>query len=571
MIKFFKLNKFLLQTVFLFFLLTNSSFSIEKIYRGDYLSNYLSGVISLRKNEYEDSYSFLRNLENLENDHSMYSKVFLESLINNFKIYEAFRYSVKLSNKKKNFYQSDIVVVSKFIKSEKFKKAFTYINSVEKQKYSNLQELIREIVFNWVKIKESNLNYNEAIKIFNSMDSRYMNLKKINKMFLNCYFETPNLEANYQRLINDDATDFSRYTFFYVDYLLKKNNYQKANSILNNQLQNTPRNLLLNQLKGDIEINKKNLLQNNFNCKNISHIVAEIFYITANALSSQSLYALSNFYLNIAKYLNQDFYSYNTLLAENFVMMGNYQEAEKIYLLLKKIGETYDWHSSKQIAIMDVNNENTNKAIRSMQKSYQNLKKPNLYQTYDLANFLKNNEKFSQSIKYYSEVLKKISETHELYPKAKDGRGIAFEQLNKWDQAEKDFLDSLKVKPDQAYVMNYLAYSWIEKGININKSLRMLERANRLRTNDGYIIDSLGWALFKLKKYDEAKKYLQKAVKLMPSDPVINDHFADTLWMNGEKIQARYYWKYVLSLEKTKISLKDKIAKKILNGPASLN
>ena len=145
MIKFFKLNKFLLQTVFLFFLLTNSSFSIEKIYRGDYLSNYLSGVISLRKNEYEDSYSFLRNLENLENDHSMYSKVFLESLINNFKIYEAFRYSVKLSNKKKNFYQSDIVVVSKFIKSEKFKKAFTYINSVEKQKYSTLQELIREI------------------------------------------------------------------------------------------------------------------------------------------------------------------------------------------------------------------------------------------------------------------------------------------------------------------------------------------------------------------------------------------------------------------------------------------
>ena len=80
-----------------------------------------------------------------------------------------------------------------------------------------------------------------------------------------------------------------------------------------------------------------------------------------------------------------------------------------------------------------------------------------------------------------------------------------------------------------------------------------------------------GKKLYEIQKYDEAKKYLQKAVKLMPSDPVINDHFADTLWMNGEKIQARYYWKYVLSLEKTKISLKDKIAKKILNGPASLN
>ena len=106
-----------------------------------------------------------------------------------------------------------------------------------------------------------------------------------------------------------------------------------------------------------------------------------------------------------------------------------------------------------------------------------------MYQTYDLANFLKNNEKFSQSIKYYSEVLKKISETHELYPKAKDGRGIAFEQLNKWDQAEKDFLDSLKVKPDQAYVMNYLAYSWIEKGININNGAQIEDRSRVFLTS----------------------------------------------------------------------------------------
>ena len=132
-------------------------------------------------------------------------------------------------------------------------------------------------------------------------------------------------------------------------------------------------------------------------------------------------------------------------------------------------------------------------------------------------------------------------------------------------------MDSLEAKPDQAYVINYLAYSWIEKGIKIEQSLKMLKEANRLRSNDGYITDSLGWALYKLNKYKEAKEYLKKAVQLMPSDPIVNDHFADILWMNGEKLQARYYWKYVLNLEDTEEKLKNKIMEKILNGPTSLN
>ena len=96
--------------------------------------------------------------------------------------------------------------------------------------------------------------------------------------------------------------------------------------------------------------------------------------------------------------------------------------------------------------------------------------------------------------------MKNITQSHELYPKAKDGRGIAFEQTGKWGKAEKDFIDSLNAKPNQAYVINYLAYSWIEKGINIEKSLEMLKNADRLRSNDGYITDSLGWALYKLKR-----------------------------------------------------------------------
>ena len=94
----------------------------------------------------------------------------------------------------------------------------------------------------------------------------------------------------------------------------------------------------------------------------------------------------------------------------------------------------------------------------------------------------------------------------------------------------------------------------------------MLEKANRLEMNDPFIIDSLGWALFKLKRYDDSKNYLQQAVKLMPADPIINDHYGDVLWKNGKKIQARYYWNYVLRLNETEKNLKDKIKIKLIIG-----
>ena len=94
----------------------------------------------------------------------------------------------------------------------------------------------------------------------------------------------------------------------------------------------------------------------------------------------------------------------------------------------------------------------------------------------------------------------------------------------------------------------------------------MLEKANKIKSNDPYIIDSLGWALFKLKRYDESKEYLQQAVKLLPGDPIVNDHYGDVLWKNGDEIQARYYWKYVLNLKKTENELKEKIKRKLITG-----
>tara|TARA_Y100000590_G_C15538710_1_gene946075 strand:+ start:173 stop:775 length:603 start_codon:yes stop_codon:yes gene_type:complete len=191
---------------------------------------------------------------------------------------------------------------------------------------------------------------------------------------------------------------------------------------------------------------------------------------------------------------------------------------------------------------------------------------PNFEHYYELANFYKDNEYYDESIKYYSYALENMSNDHFLIPKILDRRGTSYERLGKWNLAEKDLSESLEILPDQPYVLNYLAYSWIEKGVNVNRSLEMLKQATSLRKNDPYITDSLGWAYYKIENYTYAEKFLRIAVQLMPLDPVINDHYGDVLWMLNKSIQARYFWKYVLSLETTEKKLKDTINKKLIFG-----
>ena len=565
---FFKLNKIILQTLFLIvFFYSTALQGLEKVYKGEKVAKYFSGVISLISDDYEKSYHFLKDLKNIEDIHSNYSKAYINSLVNNSKINEAFKFSTDLKKKKLNFFQSDLILIVKLIDNQQYDKAFTQLNTInQKNNKTALQELLIKTILSWIKIEKDKLNFYEANSLFDKLDPRFNNIKKIQKVFVSCYFDTPNSNLEFEKLIGNKSTNFSRYSFFYIDQLIKKGFLDKAKNELDKSLEKSPRNVLLNKIKNDLNYNYKDY-SSGFNCKNINNLISELFYITANALSTQSIFSISNYYLNLAKYLNIPFSHYEILLAENYQSVNNYKIAKKIYKKISKLGEAYNWHASKQLAFIYLEEKKDNKAKKILEKTFKSLRNPDLYQIFDYANFLKNNEMYEESINYYSKVLSLISVENNLYPKAKDGRGIAYERTDKWEKAEKDFLSSLEADPNQAYVINYLAYSWIEKGINIEKSLRMLEKANELRSNDGYITDSLGWALYKLKRYSKAKKYLQLAVQLMPSDPIVNDHFGDCLWMTGNKLQARYYWNYVSKLENATEDQKEKIKKKIFEGP----
>ena len=200
---------------------------------------------------------------------------------------------------------------------------------------------------NWISFSQINLS--EALTLIEDMPNGFESLKTIQKTFAHCYYSSKITEQKFDELINIKKTDLTRFNFFYANYLLKIGKKDKAISVIDKSLKSTPRNLLLNQLNIDLSKNNKAIRNNKFNCKKISNIIAEIFYITSSAFSSQSLYAFSNFYLNIAKFLNEDFVSYDTLYAENLYRMNKTQEARNAYNTIKKKGSIYDWYASKQI------------------------------------------------------------------------------------------------------------------------------------------------------------------------------------------------------------------------------
>ena len=557
---------FLLQ-IFFFISVPNLVYAktLDKYNKSEKISSYFSGIISLYDNEYLNSFKYLKTLEGLEKSHKFYSQIYQHTLVNLRKFDKAYSYSTKIVKDNPDDFQSNLIIGTYHLKKKQYYKALNYFKKLNKPEQKDpLKKLLALSLKGWATFPS--IEIDEALNYLETLPKEFVNIASIQRPFIHCYYNSDSTEQSFIDLTSNDQKDFSRYIFFLVNYLNKDSENKATLEYLEESVIKNPNNLLLNQLKLDI-LKKSGNFSNQFDCKNLSNIIAEIFYIAANSTAAQSAYYLSNFYLNLAVFLNPNFTSFETLYAENLYMVDNFDEAKKVYNETQKKGKIYKWYSAKQISNILIKENKEKKANAYLKKQYDQIVTPSVYETYDYARFLNSNENYEKAITYFTKVIDQIDENHFLYPKATDGRGIANERQGNWEEAESDFLNSLRVKPNQPYVINYLAYSWIEKGLYIEKSLKMLERANELKKNDGYIVDSLGWALFKLKKFKEAKKQLQFAVRIMPSDPIINDHFADSLWMNNQKVQARYYWKYVLTLKKTEEELKEKIQKKLLFGP----
>ena len=184
--------------------------------------------------------------------------------------------------------------------------------------------------------------------------------------------------------------------------------------------------------------------------------------------------------------------------------------------------------------------------------------------------FIKIQKKYEEAIRYYTKIIETLDDNSEIKSDLLYRRGGSYERIGAYKKADRDLIYSLKLNPYDAYVLNYLAYSWLERDFKINEAIEMLEKAYSFKNNDPYIIDSIGWAYYLVDDYLKAEKFLKRAVELMPNDPIVNDHYGDILWKLDQKIQARYFWTNVLKMDEAEKEMIDSINIKMIKGLQNL-
>jgi tetratricopeptide (TPR) repeat protein len=523
------------------------------------LSKYFSGIVASENNNNSKALSYFNASKILINQHDPFLEKFTLSLVLENKVSQAINL-VKINKKKDNsvFFEAYILLVIDNLKKNNLKKAFALLNEVpEFLKNDRLNIIILNSLKQYVYV------FNEKKLLKEKGD--FGNLSLINETFQRCYLDDDNTGNYFIKLIGNDEGDYSRYIFFYLTYLIKNKKLEEVKNTIN-KLEYINTTLLLSQGKDWIKKNELEKFDKFFSCKNYNDIISEFLFLVSNLYSSQNEFEKSNFYLNLSYYLNPKFVFNLSLLAENFYLNQKYDEASNVLKNFNKDHDFYYWYKLKKEAQIISKKKDDDAALKFIIFNFNEIKNPNNKFIFDVANFYKNSKRYADAIKYYSLIINSLEERSPVKSDLLYRRGGSYERLKDYKNADNDLLKSLEINPDDPYVLNYLAYSWLERGYKIDEAIKMLEKAYSSKTNDPYIIDSIGWAYYLVKDFNKAEKLLKKAVELMPEDPIVNDHYGDILWKLNRKIQARYFWSRVLTMEDAENELINQINIKLITG-----
>ncbi len=270
---------------------------------------------------------------------------------------------------------------------------------------------------------------------------------------------------------------------------------------------------------------------------------AELFFDIGNAISRDGT-QFAQIYLQIARHLHPDNDAVALSLAAVFERQRRPARANAEY---ERIGDESPF---KRRALLETAiNMNTMDDVEGSIATLRELidKEPgDLIGYMTLGRVLSQHERYGEAAEVFDTATTRIMAPQRRHWDLFYRRGIAYERLKDWEKAEPNFKQALTLYPDQPHVLNYLGYSWVDMGVNLDEAMDMIRKAVELRPQSGFIIDSLGWAYYRLGRYDEAVRELERAITLMPGDPVINDHLGDAYWQVGRRLEATFQWRHAL-------------------------
>ena len=294
--------------------------------------------------------------------------------------------------------------------------------------------------------------------------------------------------------------------------------------------------------------------------------VAEALYQTALALTSEGAPQYALIYAQMSQYLRPDFAPGELLLGDIFVALDQDPIALTYYQGVPSDSLAWWQAQLKAAQVLHDLGQATEAvaALTDLAAAYQDRAEVMIA----IGDVMREEQRYVEAVRAYDQAFERapdaVGEDWTFYYR----RGIALERARIWDRAERDLLQAVDLNPSHAHLLNYLGYSWIDRGENVEEAERMIREAVELLPDDGYIIDSLGWVYFRTGRLTEAVVWLERAVELLPDDAVINDHLGDAYWVVGRRAEARFQWSRALNAigEDDDPALADQIEDKLRDG-----
>jgi tetratricopeptide (TPR) repeat protein len=421
------------------------------------------------------------------------------------------------------------VRLKRFVKArENFKKAA----------YTPIGELTATLLTAWTYAAQGN-----QAQAFNTLDKldqneSLENFKSYHGALIADYLGANIRADSFYKKAFAQAGNSLRVVQAYGNYLERNGRKDEARKVYEQFLQTAEKNPLVRQALDSLD---KGTKPEAF-VKTPEAGMSEALFSVASALSDDQGLEVALAYAQLALSVSGDRNINLTLLGDIYESMNSYQRSIDAYDAIDKTSVLKP-NADLEVAVNLQRLEKKDEAKVRLKALIATDPKDYDAQV-TLGNLYRNNEEFALAADTYNAAIGLIGKPERDNWTVFYYRGIAHERIKQWDKAEPDFRKALELEPDQPMVLNYLGYSMVDKKINLTEAIAMVRKAVELKPNDGYIVDSLGWAHFRLGEYEEAVKQLERAVELKPADPVIADHLGDAYWRIGRQLEARFQWQH---------------------------
>ncbi len=510
--------------------------------------NYLAGHFAQAKHDWKSAHKFINKLLNAEiaPDNILQRAMILSMGSGNAEDAIKIAKQMKSQNPEVSNAIIEAFIIADAFKNNDYDKASNALNSMPDD---GITKFVAPFIKGWLSAAQGQLNIkhlkNNTVQLYHGI---------LISDFLDDHTEIEKVIDKSLKIDNINTGELEQIADLYGHVGLK----EKALNIYNAILREIPQ---YPNIQNKIDSLEQGTTKPIFKkIKTANEGMAKAFHDIADILHSEQNDESSRVFANVALYLDPDISSAKLLLADISAENKQYDDAISYYSSIPENDENYIT-AQYEIAYIYEDTMRHDKALALLKSLPQDT--DTLIKIGDLHRSQSN---FGLALKSYDKAIEKLGGTvSKDYWHLHYVRGIAYEQLDNWKQAEKELKAALEFQPNHPYVLNYLGYAWADQGVNLQESLAMIQKAVNLRPSDGYITDSLGWVMYRIKDYKNAVPVLEQAALLLPYDPTVNDHLGDAYWQVGRALEAKFQWKRAINNSKDRKQIKD-IENKLLNG-----